>query len=153
MIKQLNHYEALGLPTSATANDIRAAYKSLALKFHPDKNTDKETATIIFNRIHEAYQTLIDKKLKHAYDSKRIFGETKPRMQKSEFETDINAFFDSSLVKEALARMEELSKVLGAFNQRTSWERRDYVEHISLNSQSRKISKKFQQMPQIYKKS
>lgn len=39
MISQLNHYQALGISESATLPEIKAAYKTLALKFHPVINS------------------------------------------------------------------------------------------------------------------
>ena len=68
MISQLNHYQALGLAQTANVADIRAAFKSLALRFHPDKNTDKATATIIFKRIYSAYLTLSNEDTRNKYD-------------------------------------------------------------------------------------
>lgn len=55
--KTLNPYIILGLNTSASEQDIKQAYKRLALKFHPDKNGGDDTQ---FKRINEAYQMLQD---------------------------------------------------------------------------------------------
>mmetsp|Transcript_49102 Transcript_49102/g.56556 ORF Transcript_49102/g.56556 Transcript_49102/m.56556 type:complete len:215 (+) Transcript_49102:33-677(+) len=68
MISQLNHYEALGVAQTASQSEIRSAYKTLVLKFHPDKNEDKETATVIFNRIQEAYEVLNNQEARNRYD-------------------------------------------------------------------------------------
>ena len=55
-------YKELELPNDADENDIKKAYKKLAIKYHPDKNPEnKEEAENKFKKISEAYQALIDK--------------------------------------------------------------------------------------------
>lgn len=62
-----NPYEELGLNNSADQNNIRSAYKRLALRFHPDKPEGDE---LKFKRIHQAYQILNDPFKKSMYDNK-----------------------------------------------------------------------------------
>lgn len=64
-------YKVLGLSRSATEDDIKKAYRKMALKFHPDKNKDAG-AEEKFKEIAEAYEVLSDKKKKDIYDK---FGE------------------------------------------------------------------------------
>jgi DnaJ-class molecular chaperone len=66
-IDDLNPYEELGLNVDATTQDIRNAYKKLALRYHPDK---PEGNDIKFKRINEAYQILNDPFKKQVYDAK-----------------------------------------------------------------------------------
>jgi DnaJ-class molecular chaperone len=69
MASKRDFYEVLGVTKSATAADIKAAYRKLALKWHPDKNQDKkDEAEAKFKEINEAYQVLSDDKKKQAYD-------------------------------------------------------------------------------------
>lgn len=64
-----DYYEILGITKSATAADIKAAYRKLALQWHPDKNADKkQEAEEKFKEINEAYQVLSDPKKKQTYD-------------------------------------------------------------------------------------
>ncbi len=64
-----DYYEILGVTKSATAADIKAAYRKLALQWHPDKNADKkQEAEEKFKEINEAYQVLSDPKKKQTYD-------------------------------------------------------------------------------------
>ena len=63
------HYETLGLKKTATDKDIKKAYRSLALKWHPDKHAnDQDTATKKFQEISEAYEVLSDKDARRRYD-------------------------------------------------------------------------------------
>lgn len=71
-----DYYTLLGVPTNASQDDIKKAFKKLALKHHPDKNLDhqKEEAEEKFKQINEAYQTLSDEQERAAYDRKRAGG-------------------------------------------------------------------------------
>lgn len=63
----LDYYELLNVPCTATQHDIRQAYKSQALKFHPDKST-RVDATHAFQTLQEAYSTLHDPLKRRVYD-------------------------------------------------------------------------------------
>jgi curved DNA-binding protein CbpA len=59
--KKRDYYEVMGLTKNATLEDIKKAYKKLAIKWHPDKNpNNKEEATQRFREIAEAYEVLAD---------------------------------------------------------------------------------------------
>lgn len=62
------YYEVLGLARAATPEDIRAAYRRLALQTHPDKHPDDPEAPGRFQRVSEAYQVLSDPSRRAAYD-------------------------------------------------------------------------------------
>ncbi len=66
-MKKKNLYEVLEVSTNASPEDIRKSYKSLALKYHPDKNPSPE-ASDKFREIAEAYAILSDKDKKKMYD-------------------------------------------------------------------------------------
>lgn len=61
-------YEELGVGRGATEKEIRAAYRALARKHHPDVNPDGDEAAERFKRINEAYQVLSDEKTRRDYD-------------------------------------------------------------------------------------
>lgn len=66
---QENYYEILGVPMSASADDIRKAYRRLALLNHPDKNQGDPGAGARFQKIGAAYETLSDERKRRSYDS------------------------------------------------------------------------------------
>lgn len=65
-----DYYRILGVERTASTADIKKAYKKLAVKYHPDKNPDKED---VFKEIGEAYQTLSDDGKRKSYDNKMSF--------------------------------------------------------------------------------
>jgi DnaJ-class molecular chaperone len=67
--KKRNYYDILNIKRDASEDDIKKAYKKLAMKWHPDKNPDKkEEAEKMFKEISEAYQTLGDPAKRRMYD-------------------------------------------------------------------------------------
>ena len=63
-----DYYEVLGVPRNATKNQIKDAYRNLALQFHPDRNKSHE-AEARFKEISEAYAVLSDDDKRRAYDA------------------------------------------------------------------------------------
>lgn len=57
-------YDILGISKSATAAEIKKAYRKKAIEFHPDKNPGDETAEENFKKAAEAYETLSDQQKK-----------------------------------------------------------------------------------------
>ncbi|MDE1854962.1 MAG: DnaJ domain-containing protein [Candidatus Micrarchaeota archaeon] len=62
-----DYYEVLGVPRSASSEDIKRAYRNLALQFHPDRNKSKD-AEEKFKAINEAYAVLSDPQKRQQYD-------------------------------------------------------------------------------------
>ena len=63
-----DYYEVLGVERGAGVDDIKKAYRKLAVKFHPDKNPGDKTAEEKFKEIGEAYEVLSDPQKRAAYD-------------------------------------------------------------------------------------
>ena len=63
-----DHYQTLGVPTNASAGDIKKAFRRLSLQHHPDKNGGDRKQ---FQKVNEAYQTLSDNMKRKQYDARR----------------------------------------------------------------------------------
>ncbi len=63
-----NYYEILGVPKTATADEIKKAYRTLAFKYHPDRNPGDAAAEEKFKQISAAYDVLGDESKRRNYD-------------------------------------------------------------------------------------
>lgn len=70
----LNYYSVLGLSESATQEEIKAAFKKLALKYHPDKNQGDTSMEERFKEVNHAYQVLSNAYEKARYDIQLMYG-------------------------------------------------------------------------------
>lgn len=66
---EVDHYHVLGLARTASADDIRAAYRKLAMRHHPDLNKGDPSATSRFQQINAAFGVLGDLAKRAAYDA------------------------------------------------------------------------------------
>lgn len=89
----VDYYNILGVSKTASQDDIKKAYRKLALKWHPDKNPDnKEEAERKFKELAEAYEVLSDKSKRDAYDR---YGNDRMRhtgSSSSDFSPDLSGF-------------------------------------------------------------
>ena len=67
-----NYYDILGVQKNATTDDIKKAYKKLAIKHHPDKNGNSDESKHLFQEISEAYEVLSDDEKRKMFD---MYGE------------------------------------------------------------------------------
>jgi molecular chaperone DnaJ len=63
-----DYYQLLGVQKTASADEIKKAYRKLAMKYHPDKNPGNAEAEVKFKEISEAYEALGDEKKRRQYD-------------------------------------------------------------------------------------
>ncbi|HKE34762.1 MAG TPA: molecular chaperone DnaJ [Candidatus Acidoferrum sp.] len=73
-----DYYELLGVPRKASVKDIRAAFRKLARKYHPDLNPGDKAAEEKFKQIQEAYDVLSDSKKRQMYDQYGFYNENLP---------------------------------------------------------------------------
>nr|QNJ44838.1 HSP40-2 [Agasicles hygrophila] len=85
-----DYYQILKVSNNATTDEIKKAYKKLALKWHPDKNlNNKEEATKRFREISEAYEILSDSTKRRSYDT---YGTADPQAHASFDQEDFFGF-------------------------------------------------------------
>lgn len=73
-----DYYEALGVTKEASADEIKKAYRKLAMKYHPDRNPDDPSAEERFKDVSEAYAVLSDEGKRKQYDT---FGDSRFHQQ------------------------------------------------------------------------
>lgn len=89
----VDYYSVLGVSRTATQDDIKKAYRKLALKWHPDKNPDnKEEAEKKFKELSEAYEVLSDKSKRDVYDRYGNEGVRQTGSSSSDFPSDFSGF-------------------------------------------------------------
>ena len=65
---QRDYYEVLGVSKDVSEAELKKAYRRLAMKYHPDRNTDDEAAIEKFKEAKEAFEILKNKEKRAAYD-------------------------------------------------------------------------------------
>ncbi|MBQ5872075.1 MAG: DnaJ domain-containing protein, partial [Bacteroidaceae bacterium] len=68
MAEKRDYYEVLGVSKNASDAEIKAAYKKMAIKYHPDRNPDNKEAEEKFKEAAEAYDVLHDPEKRQRYD-------------------------------------------------------------------------------------
>ena len=68
MADKRDYYEVLGVGRDATADQIKKAYRKLALQYHPDRNPGDKAAEEKFKEAAEAYDVLSDEKKREMYN-------------------------------------------------------------------------------------
>ncbi|MDX1923246.1 MAG: molecular chaperone DnaJ [Alphaproteobacteria bacterium] len=68
MATKTDYYELLSVSRDASGDEVKRAYRKLAMQYHPDKNPGDKTAEVKFREITEAYQILSDDQKRAAYD-------------------------------------------------------------------------------------
>src|SRR2546429_5344068 len=64
-----DYYEVLGVSRTASAEELKRAYRKLALQFHPDRNPNAPQAESRFKEVNEAYEVLSDQSKRQRYDT------------------------------------------------------------------------------------
>ena len=104
-----DYYELLGVSRKATAKDIRASFRKLARKYHPDLNPGDKSAEEKFKQLQEAYDVLSDTKKRQMYDqygfySDNFQGGGPPPEQRSEGAANVISILADSILAGAVGR-------------------------------------------------
>jgi curved DNA-binding protein CbpA len=91
-----DYYQLLEIEPSATLQEIKKAYRKLALQYHPDKNVDDKYAATQFAEIKEAYETLVNPSKKDKYLQQRWYEQSIGKRTKQQIITP------ESILKQAL---------------------------------------------------
>lgn len=70
-MKEQDWYATLGVPVTASEKEIRAAFRRLARRYHPDVNPGDPRAAELFKRVKAAYEILADPQERRRYDERR----------------------------------------------------------------------------------
>lgn len=80
----MNLYDILRVQSTATSEEIKRAYRKLAMQFHPDRNPGDDAAANNFKQVQEAYDTLSDPNNRARYDGGRHTTKTKVKKPKTQ---------------------------------------------------------------------
>lgn len=83
-------YQTLGIPKTATPDEIKKTYRKLALKYHPDKNPNDPTASEKFKEVNRANAILSDLTKRNIYDN---YGSLGLYIAEQFGEENVNAYF------------------------------------------------------------
>jgi DnaJ family protein B protein 6 len=115
MTDKKGYYKLLGIPSSATQEEINRAYKKQALKWHPDRNPNqKNDATEKFKQIAEAYEILSDEKKRREYDmygnNNNIYFEDPMKMFRKHFDM-MNSIFNNDFFSSHSRMFNDIDKM------------------------------------------
>jgi DnaJ-class molecular chaperone len=114
MPKVHTHYDNLKVARNAPPEVIRAAYKTLSQRFHPDRNADNESATRIFQIISTAYEVLSDPAKRKEHD------EWIARTEAESMETQASNHAPSSYAAQRSAHEQVFSRFTGSGHGRSN---------------------------------
>lgn len=95
----MNYYELLGVTKTATQDEIKSAYRKLAMQYHPDRNPGDKEAETKFKQVSAAYDVLGDAVKRKTYDNPfhNVYTQARPKAQRSERGTDIEVVLEVKL--------------------------------------------------------
>jgi curved DNA-binding protein CbpA len=117
---QSNYYHTLGVSREASTEDIKKAFRSLALRYHPDHNPDNvKEAEKKFKEINEAYEVLGDEQKKRQYD--HLLNWPAYSRRTIIINDAPNDRADLDLLREMLQRLADIGLSFSTPNYRRSW--------------------------------
>lgn len=129
ILESLDYYKDLGISKNASQNEVKKAFRKLALKYHPDKNNGSRESGQKFKEVYKAYEVLSDPKSRKNYDQK--FQKTRYNMKRDPFEYLYESILFEGVEDELKAKAEN-----GSLNDIYAYSK--YLIISSRNSQKRK---------------
>ena len=115
-----DYYQILGVSRDASSDDIKKAFRQLALRYHPDRNPDDgETAENKFKEINDAYGVLGDDQKRRQYD--RLISWLDYPQRTTAIEDIFGDGIDSDLMREIMKKFAELDPRFRVYGGRRSW--------------------------------
>ena len=115
-----DYYQILGVSREASAQDVKKAFRRLALRYHPDRNPDNpKQAEEKFKEINEAYQVLSDELKRRQYD--RLISWPGYSRRTIVINNTPNDRADMDLLREVLQRLADIGLGLSASSYPRSW--------------------------------
>lgn len=150
MIK--DYYQILGVCGDAGAEDVKKAYRRLALKFHPDLNRDDPRSAEYFRDITEAYGVLIDPRKRKKYDGDRKRGFERERVYQDIFScSDFREVFDDLPIgKEWIERLLMVSRVIAQEAMLSGARPRDVLKRSLVRLASQSAARVFHNVMDIH---
>lgn len=111
-LKYKDYYETLGVEKSSSQEEIKKAYRKLAMKYHPDTNPNNNTAEEMFKNINEAYEVLGDKEKRDKYDQ---FGSQSHFQGGSDFDPSKYGFGQNAQYEYSTSGNSDFSDFFNAF--------------------------------------
>jgi len=90
----MNYYEVLGVSSTATAEEIKKAYRKLAIEFHPDYHPGDASVEEKFKKINEAYDVLGDEEKRRNYDLGSSYGYNSTDYNTSQNQYNYNQYYE-----------------------------------------------------------
>jgi curved DNA-binding protein CbpA len=75
----MDMYEILGVQRTSTPDEIKSAYRKLAMQYHPDRNPGDKEAETKFKEVQQAYETLSDWSKRASYNARQPTPKPKPK--------------------------------------------------------------------------
>ena len=115
-----DYYRTLGVDRNASAEDIKRAFRRLALQYHPDHNPENtQEAGAKFKEINEAYEVLGDEPKRQQYD--RLLDWMGNSRRTIVINDTLGDRADLDLVQEILRRLADIGFVVSGFDRTRSW--------------------------------
>jgi molecular chaperone DnaJ len=101
-----DYYKILQIPPHATLSEIKQAYRRLAMKYHPDKNSGDMFATKQFNEVKEAYEVLTNPVKKDVYLQERWYNQSMGKKRTTEAVTPVSILKLSLELEKYVSRLD-----------------------------------------------